>query len=99
MSRRKGLPQNSILQKQCLWPSPETTTTQEHQLLQVGMSRSAENCLSAFIYAPKDLANWLWVGCSIFKCIHLASSTALINTDSAENTGGCGDVGPVELFM
>lgn len=36
--------------------------------------------------------------CSIFTCIqaHLASSTALINTDSAENTGGCGDVGPGE---
>ncbi len=28
--------------------------------------------------------------CSIFKCT-LALSTALINTDSAENTGGCGE--------
>lgn len=40
--------------------------------------------------------NWL-IGCgccSIFKCTqaHLALSTALINTDSSENTGGCGEV-------
>lgn len=47
------------------------------------MSLSAENCLSACIYASKELANWL------NKCTqaHLASSTALINTGSAENTG------------
>lgn len=40
--------------------------------------------------------NWLigcWC-CSIFKCTqaNLALSTALINTDGAENTGGCGEV-------
>lgn len=40
----------------------------------------------------KHPRNWL-IGCgcsSIFKCT-LALSTALINTDSAENTGGCGE--------
>lgn len=68
-------------------------TPQPHQPLQLGYVIISRTLSPSARINARD---WL-IGsgsCSIFKCTQAdpARSTALINTDSAANTGGCGEL-------